>query len=142
MKIKKAKIFKKTLNFFKINFGFFEPFHLIIDGNFLSIILEKKLDIKGKLEKILKSTVFLQATNCGVNELSLLGDEFRGVYLQARKLMRIKCHIDSHIDPKSCIISLIGSKNDEKYMVATQDEELRKELREIPGVLIILIEFL
>ena len=57
MKIKKAKIFKKTLNFFKINFGFFEPFHLIIDGNFLSIILEKNLDIKGK-----RQTFFLQKT--------------------------------------------------------------------------------
>ena len=134
MKIKKGKFLKKTLNFFKLNFGFFEPFHLIIDGNFLHKLLEKKLDLRSKLEKLLKCVIFLQATNCGVAELSVLGEEFRGVYLQARKLHRINCHLNEHKSPKECILELIGEKNEAKYMVATQDEELRKALREVPGV--------
>lgn len=136
MKIKKSKILKKTLNFYKINFNFFDPFHLLLDGNFLHLLLEKKLDIKQKLEKILKGIVFLHSTNCIVNELSSLGDDFRGTFLRARKLTRIKCHITENKDPRTCILELIGEKNEGKYLVATQDESLRSELRRIPGVII------
>jgi len=134
MKIKKSKLLKRTLNFYKINFAFFDPFHLLLDGNFLNLLVEKKIDLKGKLEKILKGTIFLQSSECIVYELSLLGDDFRGCYIQARKLSRIKCHIKDHKNPKDCILEIIGEKNDGKYMVGTQDENLRKELRNIIGV--------
>lgn len=54
MKVKKNKFIKRTINFFKINFGFFEPFNILIDGNFLHLCLEKKIDFKTKLEKLMK----------------------------------------------------------------------------------------
>lgn len=135
MKIKRAKILKKTLNFYKINLDFFDPFHIILDGNFLHLLREKKVDIKEKLEKIIKGTVLLHVSECIVKELSALGEDFRGSYIQARKLMRIKCHINETKDPKTCILDIIGEKNEGKYMVGTQDEDLRRELRRIPGVL-------
>lgn len=134
MKIKKSKTFKKTLNYYKINFGFFDPFHLILDGNFLNLLVEKKMDLKDRLEKILKGAVFLQSTECIVYEVSLLGEDFRGTYIQARKLSRIKCHTTEHKNPRDCILEIIGDKNEGKYMVGTQDEGLRKALRDVVGV--------
>lgn len=134
MKIKKSKTFKKTLNYYKINFGFFDPFHLILDGNFLNLLVEKKMDLKDRLEKILKGAVFLQSTECIVYEVSLLGEDFRGTYIQTRKLSRIKCHTTEHKNPKDCILEVIGDKNEGKYMVGTQDESLRKALRDVAGV--------
>lgn len=135
MKIKKTKLFKRTLNFFKINLGFFDPFHVILDGNFLHLLLERKIDFKDKLEKILKGSVILQCSECIVDELSKIGDDFRGTYLRARKLSRIKCHMNEHKNPKDCMLEIIGPKNEGKFMVGTQDEELRKALRELIGVL-------
>ena len=134
MKIKKSKTFKKTLNYYKINFGFFDPFHLILDGNFLNLLVEKKMDLKDRLEKILKGAVFLQSTECIVYEVSLLGEDFRGTYIQTRKLSRIKCHTTEHKNPRDCILEIIGDKNEGKYMVGTQDEGLRKALRDVAGV--------
>jgi len=36
MKFKKAKLIKKIINFFRINYDFHFPYTLLIDGNFLN----------------------------------------------------------------------------------------------------------
>ena len=52
MKVKIGKLSKKTIQYYKINFGFFEPFKVLLDGPFLKKCIDKKINSKVKLEKI------------------------------------------------------------------------------------------
>lgn len=140
MKIKKSKLIKKVLSFYKINFNLIEPFNIIIDGNFLYMSIERKIDFKERLEKIFKgSSIILQTSNCILDELEKLGPEFRGIFLRARRFFRLKCH-DKPISAYDCIMNQIEQNKERKFIVATQDETLRKSLRKIGGIPIIYIK--
>lgn len=51
MKIKRQKHAKKTISFYKYNFGFREPFQILIDGTFCQAALKNKIQIKEQLPK-------------------------------------------------------------------------------------------
>ena len=107
MKSKRGKLIKKAFKFYRINCGFFEPYKFIIDGNFLEVALKKKTELKAKFDKVFNGNCYIQITNCIIKELDLLGDDFKELYLAARKIFRIKCH-KTQMDPKECISDLIG----------------------------------
>ena len=129
----KDKWTKKTVNFFRYVFKFTPPFKILIDGNFIAISLQKKLDIKSSLEKLLNDKVTLIIPSCIFKEIQLIEEKIPGItsYINQYKIEKCKHNL---MDPISCIRTYIGKKNYYKYFVATQDDFLRKQLREIPGV--------
>ncbi len=38
----------KLVNFFRINYQFHDPYQLLLDGNFIKLIVEKGIDLKRK----------------------------------------------------------------------------------------------
>jgi U3 small nucleolar RNA-associated protein 23 len=68
-----------TTNFFRLNFEFHEPYELLLDGNFLKLIVERGQPFVHKLEIILNGKVFAHVTECIIRELQLLGDRFKFV---------------------------------------------------------------
>ena len=136
---KKDKWIKKTLNFYKFVFKFDSPFKVIIDGNFASIALNKKFDMKSALEKLLDEKVILIIPSCIFKEVQSIDNKIPGL-LNLLSQYKIEECFHGLLSPTNCIRDYIGNKNQSTYFVATQDNFLRLQLRNIPGVPLIFFE--
>ena len=136
---RKDKCIKKTLNFYKYIFKFDSPFKVIIDGNFASVALNKKFEMKSALEKLLDEKVILIIPSCIFKEVQSISDKLPGL-LQLLSQYKIEECTHGLLSPTNCIRDYIGNKNQSKYFVATQDNFLRVQLRNIPGVPLIFFE--
>ena len=136
---RKDKWIKKTLNFYKYIFKFDSPFKVIIDGNFAAMALNKKFEMKSSLEKLLGEKVVLIIPSCIFKEVQSIENKIPGLL---KLLSQYKVEECSHglLSPTNCIRDYIGNKNQSKYFVATQDNFLRIQLRNIPGVPLIFFE--
>ncbi len=130
---RKDKWTKKTVNFFRYIFKFSPPFKIIIDGNFIAISLQKKINMKTSLEKLLNEKVRLIIPSCIFKEIQLIEEKIPGILSIINQYKIEECK-HNQMDPISCIRNYIGKKNYDKYFVATQDDFLRNQLRKIPGV--------
>lgn len=63
----------KIVSFFRLNFQFHPPYQMILDGNFIKLLVEKELDFSKRLEHILSGKAILRVTSCILRELELLG---------------------------------------------------------------------
>lgn len=133
---KKDKSFKRILAFYKNVFKIDPPLKIVLDGNFIVTMMNKKLDLKEELTKNCNEIVNLVIPTCIANELKSLESTFPGIM---RYILKYKLHeCDHQLNPSQCILKLLGKKNFKKYLVATQDMTLRKIIRhDIPGVPII-----
>ena len=136
---RKDKWIKKTLNFYKYIFKFDSPFKVIIDGNFALVALNKKFEMKSALEKLLDEKVILIIPSCIFKEVQSLEEKLPGL-LQLLSQYKIEECKHGQLSPTNCIRDYIGNKNNSKYFVATQDNFLRIQLRNIPGVPLIFFE--
>ena len=68
--------------YFRVNFNFFEPYEIILDGNFLKLLVEKNPPFFKKLEQILNGKIFFKVTDCVISELEILGEQFKFVYAE------------------------------------------------------------
>ena len=59
MRIKRARSYKKHIKFYRTNFGFQEPFQVIVDGNFFQQCARTKFEPKEMLGKILNGVVHI-----------------------------------------------------------------------------------
>ena len=136
---KKDKWIKKTLNFYKFIFKFDSPYKVIIDGNFAAMALNKKFEMKSALEKLLDSKVILTIPSCIFTEVQSLESKIPGL-LKLLSQYKIQQCPHGLLSPTNCIRDYIGNKNQSKYFVATQDNFLRMQLRNIQGVPLIFFE--
>ena len=136
---KKDKWIKKTLNFYKFIFKFDSPYKVIIDGNFAAMALNKKFEMKSALEKLLDSKVILTIPSCIFAEVQSLESKIPGL-LKLLSQYKIQQCPHGLLSPTNCIRDYIGNKNQSKYFVATQDNFLRMQLRNIQGVPLIFFE--
>lgn len=51
-------------NHFRINHSFHEPYEVLLDGNFIKLIVEKGQPFFRKLEELLNGKVFWKVTEC------------------------------------------------------------------------------
>ncbi|XP_077404708.1 rRNA-processing protein UTP23 homolog [Vanacampus margaritifer] len=135
MKIKRQKIAKKTLSFYKYNFKFREPFQILIDGTFCQAALKNKIQIKEQMPKYLMGEVQLCTTNCALKELENLGKDLIGAKIILQRYQVRKCqHLKSPVPASECLLSMLEGTNPHHYFVATQDFKLTTGLKKIPGV--------
>lgn len=138
MRRKKHKSTRRTVRFFKIAFGFKEPFRVLVDGNFLHayrIACQGQAPLQEALTKFLGAPVKLFTSKCVTKELREMGEEM----IETGRLAKRACkgaecpHQGSEWGAAECIASLIGEANQEHFFVATQDASLRKKLGKIPA---------
>jgi U3 small nucleolar RNA-associated protein 23 len=89
------------------------------------------------------SNAHFHVTQCVVAELESLGAPAAEALRAARTLPLLKCR-EKHghgeaCSPRECASRLVGADNAGKWVVVTQDAELRDSLRAIPGVPLMLI---
>ena len=112
MRIKKAKQFRKKLQWYKIHHELHPPYKILVDGNFFKPCVDRQFDLKYKVEKLSGGKVWVSTTSCVINELNQLGEDFRELLNAARRLKKEKCvHKGGPIEPSNCIKQIIGIKN-------------------------------
>ncbi|XP_053468315.1 rRNA-processing protein UTP23 homolog [Ictalurus furcatus] len=139
MKIKRQKHAKKTISFYKYNFGFREPFQILIDGTFCQAALKNKIQIKEQLPKYFMGEVQFCTTKCALKELETLSKDLYGAKLILQRFQIRRCKHKEPVPASQCLLSMLAETNAHHYFVATQDRELTKALMEIPGVPLIYI---
>eukprot|EP00919_Chromeraceae_sp_WS-2016_P065655 GHVR01155214.1.p1 GENE.GHVR01155214.1~~GHVR01155214.1.p1 ORF type:complete len:327 (-),score=15.71 GHVR01155214.1:150-1130(-) len=94
MKVLRNKKFRRTMRFYRVNFGLHEPFRVLIDGPFIQACLKHRIHIKEQLPLIFGGKCTPMVTNCVLNELRKLGPGLSGAALIAKGFYRLKCGHD------------------------------------------------
>ncbi|KAF2669525.1 Fcf1-domain-containing protein [Microthyrium microscopicum] len=119
--------------FFQYNAALRPPYHVLVDTNFLSHTVSKKLDLLESMMSCLYATCKPIITSCVMAELEKLGPRYRIALRIARdeRWERLKCdHKGVYAD--DCIVDRI--QRHKIYIVATNDRDLKRRIRRVPGV--------
>lgn len=146
MRVQRQKGFRRTLAYYRLLFRVTFPYRVLLDGNFLATAERLKMEWRRLLPKALQvdaSNAHFHVTQCVVAELESLGAPAAEALRAARTLPLLKCR-EKHghgeaCSPRECASRLVGADNAGKWVVVTQDAELRDSLRAIPGVPLMLI---
>lgn len=86
------------------------------------------------IPRYLQGELKLLTTACSLIEMDNLGPQVSGAYQILKQYPLHKCgHEKNPVPASECIISMLGKHNENHYIVATQDLDLQKAVREIPG---------
>jgi len=125
--------------FFASNTNIRPPYQVIIDTNFINFSIQNKLDIFKSMMDCLLAKCNPCITDCVIAELEKLGHKYR-LALRLAKDPRMRrltcCHRGTYAD--DCIVDRISQHR--CYIVGTNDKDLKKRIRKIPGVPILYVQ--
>ncbi|XP_073987825.1 rRNA-processing protein UTP23 homolog [Rhodnius prolixus] len=133
MRINRQKKVNKYLRFYINNFGFHKPYQVLIDGTFCFIALESKVNIHEQLPNYLGGDVKILTTPCAILETESLGPQVYGAMLILKQFPVHQCGHKDPVGASNCIRNMISRNNPNRYILATQDRDLQKIARRIPG---------
>ncbi|TQS31446.1 hypothetical protein Golomagni_08270 [Golovinomyces magnicellulatus] len=119
--------------FFQHNTALVPPYNVLVDTNFLSHTVQRKLSLLESMMDCLFAKCNPIITSCVIAELEKLGPKYRLALRIARdeRWQRLDCdHKGVYAD--DCLVDRV-SKN-RIYIVGTNDKALKQRLRKIPGV--------
>ncbi|KAF5561084.1 rRNA-processing UTP23 [Fusarium napiforme] len=151
MRGKRSKQYRKLMEQFSQTFGFREPYQVLVDAEMVRDSSRFKMDLEPALSRTVHGKVKPMITQCEIRKLYAARNE-PGVHEAidlAKTLERRRCghHPDDYPEPLStqeCLRSVVDPKdtlqNKHRYVVASQDQEVRRMLRGIKGVPLIYIK--
>ncbi|KAJ9143759.1 Fcf1-domain-containing protein [Pleurostoma richardsiae] len=119
--------------FFEANTALVPPYQVLVDTNFFSHTVGAKLEIVSTMMDCLYAKCQPIVTSCVMAELEKLGPKYRIALRIARdeRFTRLKCdHKGTYAD--DCIVDRVMKHR--IYIVATNDRDLKRRIRKIPGV--------
>ena len=119
--------------FFQYNTALVPPYQVLVDTNFLSHTVQKKLELLSTMMDCLYAKCIPVITDCVMAELEKLGQKYRIALRIARdeRWERLKCgHKGTYAD--DCIVDRV--MRHKIYIVATNDKDLKRRIRKVPGV--------
>ena len=132
-RLNRQKKYRKILKYYKINYKIKAPFKVLLDGNFIHASIKNSVTINEKIPKILNDpTCDLLVPNIVLDELEKIGEPVKETLYQAQTFKKHKYGNGS--TPSEVILDIIGQTNRNKFVVCTQDVDLRHQLQKIPGV--------
>ncbi|KAF5826665.1 Fcf1-domain-containing protein [Dunaliella salina] len=136
MRRKKHKHTRRAVGFYKLSYGFYEPFKILLDGNFIHATMSASmLDLPDLIHKLLGAQCKLYVTRCAMRELEELGEGFEKSLEAAHKYELHKCgHAPGQCSAAKCIKDQIGRTNANHWWLATQDKGLRQDLSQVAGL--------
>ncbi|TDH73224.1 hypothetical protein CCR75_007943 [Bremia lactucae] len=143
MRYLRAKSIRKALRQFHILCGIKPPYKVLLDGNFIAMCLQMKLDVRERVPKYLQVKPHeceFYVPGAALEELKMLGEATKAAYDLAKSFKIAETHnqLDDDeqrsVDVSKTIQSIIGDRNVGKFVVCTQEVELRKALRLVHGV--------
>ncbi|XP_062549257.1 rRNA-processing protein FCF1 homolog [Armigeres subalbatus] len=119
--------------FFQYNTQLGPPYHILVDTNFINFSIKNKLDIVKTMMDCLYAKCIPYVTDCVVGELEKLGQKYKLALriVKDSRFERIKClHRGTYAD--DCLVQRVMQHK--CYIVATNDKDLKRRIRKIPGV--------
>ncbi|EAS29756.3 U3 small nucleolar RNA-associated protein 24 [Coccidioides immitis RS] len=119
--------------FFQYNTALAPPYSVLVDTNFLSHTVQHKLELIPTMMDCLYAKCIPVITDCVLAELEKLGQKYRLALRIAKdpRFERVKCdHKGTYAD--DCIVDRVIKHR--IYIVATNDRDLKRRIRKIPGV--------
>ncbi|KAA6411951.1 MAG: rRNA-processing FCF1 [Lasallia pustulata] len=119
--------------FFQYNTALVPPYSILVDTNFLSHTVQHKLELLSTMMDCLYAKCIPIITDCVMAELEKLGQKYRIALRIARdeRWERLKCdHKGVYAD--DCLVDRVMKHK--IYIVATNDRDLKRRIRKIPGV--------
>mmetsp|Transcript_7280 Transcript_7280/g.14926 ORF Transcript_7280/g.14926 Transcript_7280/m.14926 type:complete len:223 (+) Transcript_7280:3718-4386(+) len=141
MGLRKQKVTRKGMAFYRVHFGIKEPYSVICDGTIIHFALQKQLFLKDALPRLLSAPSHVCVTRCITAELRSLGEEFSGAAVFARRAQHVACahSPDSIIPATDCIIALAESNATHSLCFATRDPQIQRQLGRLSGVPLIYV---
>ncbi|EEH21353.2 hypothetical protein PABG_03569 [Paracoccidioides brasiliensis Pb03] len=119
--------------FFQYNTALTPPYSILVDTNFLSHTVQHKLEVIPTMMDCLFAKCIPLVTDCVLAELEKLGPKYRIALRIAKdpRFERLKCdHKGTYAD--DCLVDRVIKHR--VYIVATNDRDLKRRIRKIPGV--------
>lgn len=119
--------------FFQYNTAIKPPYQILLDTNFFNFSIQKKIDIVRGLMDCLYAKCIPIVTDCVMAELEKLGPKFKIALKLAKdpRIKRISCtHKGIYAD--DCLVNRVIQHK--CYIVATNDADLKRRIRKIPGI--------
>lgn len=143
MKVKKRKRSIKLLRNFQQLHDFAPPYRIVIDSTFARQALNFKINLSEQIPKYIDDEVELCTTYCVQAELETLmqirsiSNDIYGVFNVIKRFKQINCmHKKSRTTACKCLTALLQS---DKYILASNDDELREIARSLKKVPIMYI---
>jgi len=135
---KKSDVVREVLQvpsslFFQYNTALTPPYSILVDSNFLSHTVQHKLDLIPSMMDCLYAKCIPIVTDCVLAELEKLGQRYRLALRIAKdpRFERVKCdHKGTYAD--DCLVDRVIKHR--VYIVATNDRDLKRRIRKVPGV--------
>ena len=138
MRQKRAKAYKKLMATYERVFGFRTPYQVLYSSDFLAAAHSMSIDIARLSARTVSADIKGMISQCCIKTLYDAKND--SVTKIAKGLERRRCgHVEVAKSEGDCILECVGNRNKNRYIVATQDRELRDKLRAIPGVPLIYI---
>ncbi|XP_046816917.1 rRNA-processing protein FCF1 homolog [Vespa velutina] len=119
--------------FFQYNTQLGPPYHILIDTNFINFSIKNKLDIIQNMMECLYAKCIPYITDCVMGELEKLGQKYKIALriIKDPRFERLNCmHKGTYAD--DCLVNRVTQHK--CYIVATNDKDLKRRIRKIPGV--------
>lgn len=124
--------------FFAYNNALGPPYRVLLDTNFINFSIQHKTDIMRGLMDCLLAKSYPCVTDCVVAELEKMGHKYQLALKTVKdpRFKRLTCtHTGTYAD--DCIMNRVQEHR--CYIVATNDKDLKKRIRKVPGVPIIYV---
>ncbi|KAF7988320.1 hypothetical protein HCN44_000893 [Aphidius gifuensis] len=124
--------------FFQYNTQLGPPYHVLIDTNFINFSIKNKLDIVENMMECLFAKCIPYITDCVLGELEKLGQKYKIALkiIKDPRFERLHClHKGTYAD--DCLVDRVTQHK--CYIVATNDKDLKRRIRKIPGVPIMFV---
>ncbi|CEI64090.1 hypothetical protein FVEN_g8941 [Fusarium venenatum] len=147
MRGKRSKQYRKLMEQFSQTFGFREPYQVLVDAEMIQDSSRCKMDLEPALSRTVHGKVKPMVTQCEMRKLYATKNEAFINLGQTLERRRCGHHPNEYPEPLStqeCLRSVVDPKdtnqNKHRYVVASQDQEVRRMLRGIRGVPLIYIK--
>lgn len=134
MRQKRAKAYEKLMTNYERYFNFRKPYQILIDDEFSINLFRANLDPQKQLDMVMRGPCKIMITQCAIHALYLKGKDFQPVVDLTKTYERRKCN---HKEPKEvneCIKDVVGDSNKHRYIIASTNNTLRRNLHRVPGV--------
>lgn len=146
MRGKRSKAYRKLLKQFELAFNFHQPYQILVDADLVKDAHRFAMDLPQYLSNTLHGEVKILITQCSMRHLYAQNKEpgIDKVIEKAKGFERRRCghHPEEFPEPLStleCLGSVVGATNKHRYVVASQDGEVRAKMRRIAGVPLVYI---
>lgn len=146
MRAKRSKQYRKLMNQYGLTFNFREPYQILVDAEMVLDTHKLKMDLAPALSRTVHGKIKPMITQCSMRHLYADSTHNQSAITVAKEFERRRCNHHTLPEPLStidCWKDVIDPKgngvNKHRYVVASQNSEIRAWLRRIPGVPLIYV---